>query len=434
MENSAMPVGLLGVGEQSRKMLELFFKLYGKGQFQLAADGLPPQIGIIDLDAPSAATLLQNLRAKQGALPIIALTLKEVQHPEVDFELLKPVKPPLLLDALNTIRKRLLQAAVKEPEPVLRAIAPVSSATFGIPATPLPNDRTGFTQASPPDSLPSRETTNATAIPGGESPELVERIGGMFNARSTRTATASLDEDLGAEKFCLTGVTDTGGDPGSAVPSRIPRHTMLNLCNEALAAALGEGVPQCLVIDGLVDPIIFMPEDRGYVVTRLGKNRLRFICLAPMKEIVHMRIPLRGLPPDLVDCPPVPSSQFLWEVALLTSRGRLPEGTSLEMPIRLKRWPNLTRYLESPHAMRIAALWSRTAHSLSETVRQLSIPAGCVYSFYYAALSLNYVEELTAADVPARSPTVKDVAPAQDSPASPPAKGLLGRLLRRLLP
>ena len=120
-----------------------------------------------------------------------------------------------------------------------------------------------------------------------------------------------------------------------------------------------------------------------------------------------------------------------WELALWASRGRLPRGTGLEHPIRLKSWPNLTRLAVPPEAMRIAGLWSRGELSLRETVASLGAPQRYVFAFYSACAALGHVEQVVAP-----APAAKPRSPAAGTagePAALPSRGLFKRVLGKLL-
>lgn len=61
-----------------------------------------------------------------------------------------------------------------------------------------------------------------------------------------------------------------------------------------------------------------------------------------------------------------------WKLACWTSRGRYPKDLDILSPVYLKHWPNFTRLLITPHAMRIAALLidcPRTVASIAITLK-----------------------------------------------------------------
>jgi hypothetical protein len=79
---------------------------------------------------------------------------------------------------------------------------------------------------------------------------------------------------------------------------------------------------------------------------------------------------------------------LLWKLALWTYRGRLPANTHLADRVYLRRWPNLTRFLEIPHALRIAALWTEQSLSPIHVAEALRIPQRYVFAFYGAAYTI----------------------------------------------
>jgi hypothetical protein len=120
------------------------------------------------------------------------------------------------------------------------------------------------------------------------------------------------------------------------------------------------------------------------------------------------------------------ADEVLWEVALRTSRGRLPAGVPVEQPVRLLRWPNFTRLMESPGAMRIAALMVRAPISLEDVARRLSIEPGAVFSFFAAAQTLGLIEGSPASEAPLLA---VEQSPRRGGGAK---RGLIARLMQRL--
>lgn len=86
--------------------------------------------------------------------------------------------------------------------------------------------------------------------------------------------------------------------------------------------------------------------------------------------------------------------QFFWKLCLRTSRGKVPVGTDLHVRILLRQWPNFTRTAMTPHALRIAALWSKQPTSLLETAVILNISLSFVFAFYSSARPLNLLSHL----------------------------------------
>ena len=105
----------------------------------------------------------------------------------------------------------------------------------------------------------------------------------------------------------------------------------------------------------------------------------------------------------------------------------MPAGVNVKAPVRLRYWPNFTRLLLTPHAMRISALWAEAPRSLLETARMLGIDQRFVFAFFSAAVESGYVD----------LPTVKPVRDTEEHPAGKVVhahkrRGLLGRILQHL--
>jgi hypothetical protein len=83
----------------------------------------------------------------------------------------------------------------------------------------------------------------------------------------------------------------------------------------------------------------------------------------------------------------------LWRAGMETARGRLPQGVNPGKTIYLKHWPNMTRLLCTPHALRVTALWATRGGTLLETSTQLGVSLRHVLAIYNAALALDLITE-----------------------------------------
>lgn len=135
--------------------------------------------------------------------------------------------------------------------------------------------------------------------------------------------------------------------------------------------------------------IVVMPHTHSVLVD-INDSRLRTSCSMPLIDgaltvsVIKKRLILKKARPIKV----MSRESLLWKAAIWASRGRLPTGTSLTQPVLLRRWPNMTRLMLFPHAMRIAALWVEHPHSLLNTAKALDIPQYSVFFFYSAANAL----------------------------------------------
>lgn len=114
---------------------------------------------------------------------------------------------------------------------------------------------------------------------------------------------------------------------------------------------------------------------------------------------------------------------FLWKLAIWTSKGRFPQGFDIQKPIYLKRWPNFTRLVIPPHALRITALLMDGPRTLTNVAEVLNIKPQYVFAYFSAVYTTGLAGQYhhgpneTVASEPVRSSE---------------KKGLLSRILHRL--
>ncbi len=95
---------------------------------------------------------------------------------------------------------------------------------------------------------------------------------------------------------------------------------------------------------------------------------------------------------DELDGDVVQSDALLWELSLWAARGRLPTDAKLNQPVRLKHWPDITRYVAFPYAVKMAAVWSKHTLSIREIAEQLQIPQRYIFSFYVACEAIDVLD------------------------------------------
>jgi len=114
---------------------------------------------------------------------------------------------------------------------------------------------------------------------------------------------------------------------------------------------------------------------------------------------------------------------FLWKLACWTSRGRYPYDINLEYPVFLKNWPNFTRVLITPHALRIAALLIKGPRTMINIAQVLNIKPEYVFIFISAAHAVGLAGQ--AKRTADNLLQVQDVMPSK-------SQGLLGRIMSKL--
>lgn len=100
-----------------------------------------------------------------------------------------------------------------------------------------------------------------------------------------------------------------------------------------------------------------------------------------------------------------PAEKFVWKVALHTGKGRIPKGTSVDKPVYLQHWPNLTRLDPVNNSIRIAALWIREPRALLHLYKDLApMPMEDVFDLYTAAHAIGLAGQVAGREAPSSAP------------------------------
>lgn len=417
-------VGLLGFDERAKNVLKLFFD--GPCSHTCAlVDHVQADITLIDLDAYGG----RDLKAKHDSLypgrPVLLTSIRQVD-PGDDLFLPKPLNAAALKDALAKVRERLMQeqlSAQQLAEARSRQEAAARERRQAVEArTPEPKPRPAPATATAAQS-PTHQPPASGAAPA-QGPAAATR--GDSDDKQSTAATASHIEDGSLTLYVGSSPDINIHDADQVAKARYSVDLYLQgYLRKACAEAEKTGQP--IKVSGIWRTIVVDPASRT-ITSELSEAQLRSLCILPTKEHeVHIEPCQR----DTGFGANAPSGRrheealdaFLWRVALWTSRGRVPEETDLNEQVFLKHWPNLTRLVLPPHALRIAALWVKRPYGLARTAELLGVPQRFVFAFCTAAWSLGL------ADQGRRQADQVMESPPPEKAAHP---GLLHRILNRL--
>jgi hypothetical protein len=380
-----------GMDNRALYAFEIFLSRVGPGACRIAEEDAA-DVAFIDVDNDLGPYLLAGHRMLYPHRPLIVTTQAPGQRPDpLTVEITKPVGLAAFSAALEKVRSLLPPAD--------------TATTLGLPDA---GDERGGTV----DSIPDEIALDTLSGAGPDEVALLRR----FEARMATLHVGSLpDADLD-NPAALAGIYY---DPASFLQGLVAR---------AITHAREIGRP--VRIDDACGTALILDPRNGQAWTTRSPNALRALAQLPTRGTLAMARQEADTPlPEGAVARPLDGLE--WELALWASRGRLPRGTGLEHPIRLKSWPNLTRLAVPPEAMRIAGLWSRGELSLRETVASLGAPQRYVFAFYSACAALGHVEQVVAP-----APAAKPRSPAAGTggePAALPSRGLFKRVLGKLL-
>ncbi len=334
MLNTPVKVALLAMDSRSSKSLEMVFANRAEGKVELVTQQ-EAQLVLMDMDSQDALSIFRNFKKSHSQIPVVALAQGELPE-ECDCTLVgKPISVSILLDAIAGA------GAMNSPE----------------------------------DSSKSKVSSDKVqrALAALDAMKTAEGLGKKIEKKTELPAKRSLSK-LSDEMYF---------DPERFLLGKV-------ISSHAKARETKSGaVLQCwkdkiVIIDGVTDEIH----------SNLNSNQIRSMAIAPLDDELSSPVNVRELACNSsefkqllqdksLNC--ASAEVFLWNLGLLTSRGRIPRGADIEQRVYLRRWPNLTRVMQSDHVMRILAYWVRQPSSAVEISTALKIELEDVFAVYSAA-------------------------------------------------
>ena len=366
-----------GFSQRNYAMLAQLFSSRGWSDCALVGKG-EADLGIVDLDTPAPDRTWQEYRRCHPDVPAIVLSLCE-QRRESAQCLRKPVDAATLRNAIDVMRERNAAAA-----PGVLAVHAASQV-----------------RSTPRRAAAPRATAANTGSAGAHS------------------AAAQLDREIDEGNCGTAADVDLDDADAVAAVTYDPARYFQGALEQALAAVRRSGLPH--EIRGLLPaPLRIVRGPPPRVATALRPALLRTLSAMQLRNGSVAIACSRAAPATGASM--TDAVALLWQVALWTARGRLRSGLTPTMHLRLKKWPDLTRLAETPHAMRIAAVLVCAPHSPRELCERLRIPQRYVFSFLSAAATTPDLE------VAARDASAAAAPPA----AHTPLRELFARILGRL--
>jgi len=350
-------VALVGFDDRMRNALRLFFSGPCKNSCVMVEEE-SAEIGIIDLDAYRGDELCNEYRQRHPNHPLIMISLHQRQ---IDNAILlrKPLNTGDLVSALADVKRKIeAQAVEQEAENAEQVKAPVTDMGQNI-------------QEIDPDTSHVERKKNFTLSP--QTHQAAMYLGDQGTKTIIGTA-PDIDPDDPKQ------LENARYNPDDFLQSHLQR-----------ACQTADSLNSCLQIDTVRGSIYVLPGNQA-VLLNVSDKHLRTLSVIPIdsSSISSRAIDngsLRNLE-SAADTIRVKRESLIWKSALWASRGRVPVGTDLHAPVFMSHWPNLTRLLLFPHAIRIAALWIDQPYSLIDTANTLSIPQRSVFGFFSAAKAL----------------------------------------------
>jgi hypothetical protein len=350
-------VTMVGMDQRMRNAMHLFFQGPCRNRCVLSEEA-SAEIAIIDLDIYRGQELYAEYQKRHPEQVIILLSLHETEVENAIF-VQKPLKTEQLVAALENIKKKLknppnLSALPIEPE----ALETCDNVSVSV-------------QAEQQDPLP--------VIPLQSVQKKAER-----KVPSTHNAAIYLDEHDARAFIGSAPDIDANSAHQAAKIHYDPGDFLQGYLRGEWKRANEENLSICLTIS---NGSITLNPNSDQVIVNIRDSHLRTLSSVPLikgtfsTQIVQSDQQQKKAAGDSL----VSLDALMWKIALWASRGRVPVNTSLNTPVFLRRWPNMTRLMLFPHALHIATVWVNQPLSLLDTASALSIPQRYVFGFYSAA-------------------------------------------------
>ena len=374
-----LPVATVALDPRSRAALDMVFKGPGKGAYALVDEAVAA-VTIVDLDGAEALTLWKEYKERHPHRPVIVLSVRKETVPGAAF-LQKPLRINGLLEVLDGLRRDLRTGSHRPRQVTLSSdeLTPAASSqeVRGAALTIL-----GAALAE------HAATPRVAPTPRSATRAMEKHAVASYETFLPEAAKVDLRDPQKFEHLFFTAEDYLGGQ-------------LLQVAADAKQDRLAREIR---VWNGR---IVLLPE-ADQACTDLSDMRLKQLSLFRRPE--HGRSVADGTPVDakitrlrgdsqigkaIADpdgkLTTVPVDSFIWKLTAWVSRGRVPAGTHLAMPVVMIHWPNMTRLLMTPNALRIAALWAAEPRSLLNTAKSLGIPLSHVFTMYSAANAIGLI-------------------------------------------
>jgi len=354
-EKSPLRIAVVGMGQRTQHMLQLFFEGPCKNNCVIA-DAYSADISMVDMDAVNAQSIYDEQRAKFPAHHFIVLSL-ENKNIDNAFYVAKPIKVGKLLAVLTKLRKQAPAKSRLDENSVLN----------------------GKKQSVAPQEKAIEETKPIKKMATADQPAR------RLDEKNTTSYIGSLRQ------------LDLNNPKDLKAACYKPKGFLQGYVEHAFKLALMQN--KVIRLDNSWKAIIIYPEQNKILIDA-DEKQLQAACRVKLDVFsTGSGLSLSALPSidddEFSQYRMVRMDVFLWQIALWTAQGRFPEGLDLKQPVFLREWPNMTRLLLFPNAMRIAALMKEQPRTLTEISTLLNVPQQYVFAFYSAAHSIGLASQAT---------------------------------------
>ncbi len=397
-----LQLALYGMDERSIKTMTMYLKGPCKGK-AVVVEAQEAEASLLDADHVKARVLLEQCQQNNPHQPIILLSLETVSIANTIF-VKKPVQTVDLIKALEQVYLQL--NGKRKPKTFVSAENMVK---------PLPK--------TPSVTVTEQEVITVNEITPPEKKHIDNTE--IRKIAKHRTAMDLTEKSYSSYIGFVEGINFS--DPQQVIlASYNPKDYYQGYVQSACKVAKDKS--KTLTLNSGWKPLILFPDTEEVWLDADEKQLRAFAGLSvrnnPLQDISLQSTDLKKIDVKSkmdnyqdIEC-------FLWKLAAWTSKGRYPHSIDILKPVYITRWPNFTRLLITPHAMRIAALLIIQPRSALNVAKALNIKAEYVFVFLSSA---------HATGILGQTKRQADMLVEQNNEIkASKSKGLLSRILGRL--
>ena len=419
-DNKKKPIKLALHGMDSRitKAMMMFLQGPCNGAAIIVNDD-DAEIDVYDYDTPSSKILIDNLQSEFQEKPVILMSLKDVGR-EGAIYLQKPIKPVDFLRVLEESKNTMAKLS--------QAKQPNDSQVFSKTSGNVIRNAFGNTEKNTGSNANRIEASSPDQDISAEKPSLKTYVydSSEQNKTAKHQTAMRLDEKSFHQFLGSFEEIDINDRKQIALAFYNPKDYYQGFVQSAYGVCLAK--KQILTLESVWEPITLFPRTQEVWFDASDLELRSFAGLVLSHESVKSKIKLTPVSVETISKEFTfdkfqSMETFLWKLACWTSKGFYPKTIDYLQPIYLKRWPNFTRLLITPHALRITALLSQGPRTMESLARALDIKLQYVFVYVSATHAIGMVDQARRA---------------VDCLVEPPGlqqkknKGLLGRILNKL--
>jgi hypothetical protein len=406
-------VALLGMDGRSLKTMAMFLQGPCKGN-AIVVEEQEADIDIIDADTIHSKQLLEKSLERETKRPVIILSLQSVNVGAGDHIIY--LKKPIVTDAML--------AALEQAKDILAAQFKKKSMCL------QPTVAAELTVTRDEEGGKFDEKAFIKPVPSVESPfhaeEEVNKIVDAEEQKKTAKHTPTIQLDENAFNAFIGSVPglDVNDPNQQLLASYNPKDYYQGFVQSAYKVALTQ--KRSIRLNSGWKPLIILPHSREIWLDADDKMLRAFAGVSVNAKAVSLApVDPHSLTSEVQVEKIQEMDAFLWKLAIWSSKGRYPQTIDVNSPVYLKRWPNFTRYIVTPHALRISALLvGRGPQTLLNIAALLKIELRYVYVFISAVYALGLAGQAQRQSDTLIRPELPVTVPER--------KGIMARILSKL--